>query len=621
MSETIIQLSEKNSVSSSNSLTSNGDFEVTLKDKVVIRNNDRVDLKSVFVDSVSASQGKISVEEDITDGFVEVVPYIYNWTTAEKNYNDAGVADPGQLANQPDGKVYYASSKVNSKDAALRAYTTIAIASHREAAMKGNVAITIQYTRNDGTLEKFKIQIPTMSKYQQQLFIYKEIDRANTTTPASANTFSDSAFVNYKQLAGANADPSQSMVLLDPSVDTLQNDYNISVGFLKQGNPTQNRDAIEGFCSSLSPNVGNMRTSKTSTAQAGGIIHPRKKKQSFKVNKGEYLLSELCELIGDQITSNGVLTIDEPMDSALLTSDLQIKAEEGIASTNTEDFIYYVAEDASNVFRYANNITSNYFIGSDQFGLVADSATNKAKFIATHSNIYDTNGTVSIAYVKDGTRADADLYQANKNGGIAITDLSPSDLWDKLGFTGTDTAQQPSIIAKVVDGKSISSDNIDAMGIYAIDSTEGVITTGATKGIAGAIVKVDGGAAVFDKVQDVDGLHVATTTTTQIFAQTSQAVGVQVGGFFKIQVDLGINNDLVSSDNIQTNIQGVISKYFSQESYTSDMGSGSVSYVHRGADTFISRVRVRILDSDDKVDQNIQGDNTVFLSITRAEPE
>lgn len=624
MSQTIIQLSEKNSISNKNSLTPNGDFEITLRDKVEIRDGDRVDLKSVFIDSVQASEGKITVEEDV-NGYVEVVPYIYNWQTADKDYNNNGVGDATTLENQPDGKHYFASEKVAVKDANLRKYNSIVLC--REFQNDDGspepmrpVVITLEYTRNDGNKDTFKITIPDGNE-ENQLIIHNDPNPPIPNDPTQS--YQPGAIVEFVNTAGSD-DPAKSMRLVSPSADDLERNYNVSTGFLG-GTPSQDDDVFQGFTTGSigdrenQPNPTNMGTSDPVPAVNGGILHPRKKQKNFTVNKGEYFMSELCEIISDQITSNGVLNT-RPMENALLTSDLQIKTEEGILNTNTTDFIYYVAEDGSNVFKYANNISTDYFVGTDQFGLVADNATAKAKFVSLHSNLYDNNGSVVVKYIKDGTRANANLFQANKNGGVVITDLSPPDFWEKLGFGQADTATQKSIISHTTPGVVLTKGNINALGVYKMDSVEGVNTTGATTGIADAIVKVSGNNAVFDKVQDVDGLNVNTNTTTQIFAQTGQTQAVQRDGYYKIRVDLGINNDLVSDRHLQNNIQGVISKYFSTNSYTSDMGTGSISYIHRGQSTFISRVRVRILDGEDNIDGNIGDDNTVFLAITRAEP-
>ncbi len=634
MSETIIQLSEKSSVASLNTLTANGDFEITLKDKVVVNDGDRVDLKSVFVDSVASSEGKITVDEDITDGFVEVIPYILNWTATDKNYNNAGVGDATELQNQPDGKVYYACTKINQRDLNLRKYESIAIAVYDDrganpnsgnnpSPIVGGCTITISYTRNDGTKDTFKIPIPENTN-SDQIYVVKTAEVASKLS-AGDNTPTTivvpEAFPNYKATGGGN-DPRASMVLVSPSSEQLADQFNISSGFIDAGVQSQTPDLDEGFSSQLPTDSPYGTGTSTAVPELdGGFLHPRKKQVSFSVNKGEYYMSELCEIISDQITANGTLTT-RPMNSALLTSDKQIKDEEGIPTdgSNTTTFIYYCSEDGSNVFRYANNVTNDFFIGSDQFGLVSDDATQKAKFVALHSSLYDNNGTVVVKYLKDGTRAGANLFQANKNGGVVISDLSPAPFWEKLGFGKADTPTHKSVFAKVVDGITLTKAGLNNLGVFSIDSTESVTTTGATKGIADAVVKTSGGNAVFDKVQDVNNLNIATQTTSQIFAQTGMTQSIQRDGYFKIRVDLGIQNDLVSNYQLENNIQGVISKYFSQDSYTSDMGQGSISYIHRGQPTFISRVRVRILNSNDDVDPNIGPDNTVFLSITRNQP-
>ena len=159
MSQTIIQLSEKNSPDNVN--RDNGDYEIVLKgDPVVIRDGARIDLKYVFIDSVESDEGKIVVEEDITDGFVEVVPYIFNWTTENKNYNEQGAGNDVQLQNQPDGKAYFASAPIKVKNVAYRSYNSICVACQdQDKGPMKTCNIKIGYKRNDGLDDTFTIPI------------------------------------------------------------------------------------------------------------------------------------------------------------------------------------------------------------------------------------------------------------------------------------------------------------------------------------------------------------------------------------------------------------------------------------------------------------------------------
>jgi hypothetical protein len=63
----IIELREKDSTSTNN----NGDFNISLKQPVIMENGDSLILKSCFIDSVEANDNKIKITDDIT-GFYNI---------------------------------------------------------------------------------------------------------------------------------------------------------------------------------------------------------------------------------------------------------------------------------------------------------------------------------------------------------------------------------------------------------------------------------------------------------------------------------------------------------------------------------------------------------------------
>ena len=99
-----------------------------------------------------------------------------------------------------------------------------------------------------------------------------------------------------------------------------------------------------------------------------------------------------------------------------------------------------------------------------------------------------------------------------------------------------------------------------------------------------------------------------------------QEVGSSIlddGAFYKISVDMGIRTDIIGNSNNNT-ITSVISKFYSQNSYTSSYSEGSIPYQHNSTEPiYINDIRVRILDPNNKISTSVGNKNTVFLEVIK----
>ena len=76
---------------------------------------------------------------------------------------------------------------------------------------------------------------------------------------------------------------------------------------------------------------------------------------------------------------------------------------------------------------------------------------------------------------------------------------------------------------------------------------------------------------------------------------------------------------MISSEKVDANIQGLVNRYYSQNSYTSSDGS-NIEYTHRGEPMLLSSVGCRILNPDHTL-ATVGGDSTIFLMITKRQAE
>ena len=107
--------------------------------------------------------------------------------------------------------------------------------------------------------------------------------------------------------------------------------------------------------------------------------------------------------------------------------------------------------------------------------------------------------------------------------------------------------------------------------------------------------------------------------TTPIRAEKSQLLNLLDGGYYLIDIDTKLQNEMISSDSNTTTIQGIVNRYYSQNSYTSSDGS-NISYTHRGQPMLLSSVGVRILNPDHTL-ASVGGDSTVFIMVQKQQGE
>jgi len=114
-------------------------------------------------------------------------------------------------------------------------------------------------------------------------------------------------------------------------------------------------------------------------------------------------------------------------------------------------------------------------------------------------------------------------------------------------------------------------------------------------------------------------ITVIGAATTEIVASTPKLLNLIDNGYFLVEIDGKIQNELISSTNIKSTIQGIVNKYYNLNSYTSSDGS-NIFYEHRGEPITMSSLRVRILNPDMTL-ADVGSDTTVFLSVVKSQEE
>jgi len=601
----IIELREKEATSTYN----NGDFTTNLKEPIQLNEGDSLILKSCFIDSVEANDNKIKINDDIT-GYVEICPYICDWYTTGKEYN-GGVIGLDITDFFPNGKIFTASRALNpTPPANLKIYNYINVPIKNGYVGKwGGVSIQFSYKdyeNNDATLN---IDVPELdaNKLEFNFNIQKDTPGGN-----------GGAFVDY---IGTSTNPANDMTLLSDKSELI-NKYNIDIEeFLN------NAPAVFG--------VFGFGPSSPAGASTGGYLQPFKKQIPFIVKQGNYTQADLCQIINEQISDNRKLGFDsftgafQPSQSNLLMSNTQIRRELNLPNL-AADKLYYVSEDGQDVFDfpYADpSLNPDYWVGSDQLEFVYDSTLDRVKIISSHMALNDDSGNPINKFIYPTTGPISDQYLiANKNSGVLITDLQPANFWaDNLGFLSYDTPQRKSVISKHITVPNFTKGNITDMSIYKwkADPSEildGVKTTGQLTSTASCVERVAAGVATFWIVPAIPvDLVSSTTDTTAIYSNKDLKSSVENDGYYLIEISGITNNNFISENDINNNLQAIVSKYFNVGSYTSGNQDSGILYTHKGAPMNIQNLKVRILDSNKELSQNIGPDNTIFISVIRGQ--
>ena len=275
----------------------------------------------------------------------------------------------------------------------------------------------------------------------------------------------------------------------------------------------------------------------------------------------------------------------------------------------------------SSGLKYNATPNPNYIVGATQVNLDYDPAQKVFAFKYAHTPVY-SSGQEIVKYSKVGT----DIRVETKASGIIFKRLSayikgsPTNLFDFwsniLGFN-VDPTDPTSMIPTL----SMKVDSVITPACikpnFTPDIEDGLNVTGAYQGIADMININNDPANVLNTLP----ILATSTITTPINAHTSTLSNVDRFGYYIIEIDSKFKNQYLTPDNNFRNIQSVVSRYYSINSYTSGTSEGSIVYTHQGSPVMLESFKIRILDSTKELATNIGTDNTVFLEIIKAPKE
>ena len=383
---------------------------------------------------------------------------------------------------------------------------------------------------------------------------------------------------------------------------------------------------------------------------------------SMSLPAGKYGAVELGQLIGRQFSKvdlSGDINAQPSnvINNKLLKSSRQMREELNALGKNDE--VHFVrARDGGSIFQLKtkraapfadDSEEANYFVGTNEFGLVYDESMNMMHIDLMHMPLLDVSrrdqgGLAETRIYRNSLGAE---FSGKAYSGIYIKNLTPNTLWSKsfkfdldrtmatfreaaVNFGGVvGTALVP--IFDVSDGK----DNRLIPGINITSELDGIDMAVIKKrtGASGGPPQTAANTQTFELVPTLntatvnytDYLAATTTGHMSIFASGTIANDGYEGagdgasqGYYQIEVDVGgVKTNFRGKDRSNNKVMSIISKYYSSTNYLSSYDEGSTEYFHKGKEPLtITKARIRVLDPDGSVSLMNQ-DNTVFLKISK----
>ena len=614
MSETtILELRQKNSTD----IERNGIYTTNLETPIQIEEGDQVNVKAIYLDTSESSAGLISLEDPV-DIDMEIALYIQNYNYDQK----------------------YTTNITNTQEE-LRQYPNLTTPSGRTPADRGDNAIwwLAQHQENNsdliwGVLKCKLILLPGVTEIKKITIQFKYLPTGAggvpTIFPLNLPNTKQDKFPPDLFAAGIGAvEWEQYEEILDRG-DTIFNLQRFPLKFtIPSGDytPGELADIMTIEMSNIEKlgNVDDLYDNKAATTPSTKTQWPAMNPFLTTILKND---RDLQLLAAEEAVSLGQAFVNAT-DYKTTTGDL-----------SGTFYMSYNITGMKGEFDIGGGGTFNpsldKYIGGNQVGLIFNQSTNKLEF-NLHFPIY-----VNPSAVGNNDAVPGVLYNAIENdapefiavptqmplrySGAAFTKLEPADFWErKLGFENF-------CIAEVHNAKChypTAGDNIpNQNNSFTIQAADGVNITGAFPSLDVGVIK-SGTKYSTPPTADIETDSVTSISNPAIWSINSTKTfnnSVAAEGYFLVDVSPNFNQNLIGgagSGQNSKSTQSIVNRYYTQNSFTSDQGAGSINYTHTGAPEMLSNFQVRVLNPDrSAVDPTIlQDKNTVFVEVIKPKKE
>jgi len=569
-------------------VNNNGDYELNLLEPVYINQGDTIEIKNVFIDTRKTSaEGTITITDDI-NAELDIYKYIIDHTAE----NDA-------QTDLTRGRDYFGTLKADHPTANKYLLSKSIGATQLERVDSLNFLVSNQFP-GDESFRSIGVSFVYINASNEPGNFSISISR-NTAEGWFDSIIDTSVVINFPI----------TPIVIQPN--TLKFAPNTDI-WGKSGIVQRQK----WFWDPVSLNNNKYDSVPTGTSDkpyneqdismATGFAAYTEKLQ-FTVKAGQYTPDNLATLVTKNLSVIQGNKIDIKNGKTLTTC----------GTFNKDENFGFVNELGTDYFEVSN--TNAFWLGSNQISLIYNQLQSKFEFDYLHMPFYseilpqgsaETNGAIVNKVIEvpindpnDPTKNTTSNVIVGSAGGILISSWTSSFFQDILGFT-TDN------LVSINDYKivKISGQDVHLPVFGVIDGVN------STSGFAGLDTIVKKTIPTWYLEPPLKDLESSTDITSSILAfNVIQPQQEEQFAYYNVQLEAGFNTDYLLSNNVKRNINCIVSKYYSVDSYTIFEGQG-VIYEHVGQPQMLSRMKVRILDPDFN-NPNIGTDNTMILLLNQ----
>jgi hypothetical protein len=545
----------------------NGDFATQLRRPIVLEQGDQIVVNKSIIDSRGANAGKVVLEEDTTIGF-HFYYYIVNFDTDQKYSNFARSTLKTQA--DVDNNYYIACGKESPAGYEVMELTGISYGIIDGAKVKATLTAVLQYTDLGG----IQIRHPILLTYNGNIGRY---ERTNLTLRAR-RTGNKPPYSVFEDVTDDN-------VLINAGTDKGQ--LNLQTQVLPNG--------VQYF--------------------------PVINEKSIVMPKGNYTPADFAERFTRLMTLNGT-DVEFGGFEGTTNNPLLVSTDDPIL-TNQNELLFLNMKNGVEYFYYAGTVAppNPRFVGTNEFELQVDADTNRFKWNYTHFPYYDS-GVESVRYNEIGNTNKYQLISSYSgilfHGFFSTQNIDGKqveiDLWEKqLGFNTSSLSVGAS---QYINNPSLGV----VVPNFGSNPEVGKQVTSGNVGIDVGVVKdTNNGRNVID-LSGNSGLTTNINETEPIFASGDIAATNFDFGYYLLELQGGIQTDLITNNSMKTNIFSVVGRYYENQNYTTGTSADAIIYQHNGATQYLNAMRVRILNSDFNVPDDLGPDCSCFIQHIKAPP-
>ena len=656
---TIIRLRQ----AESSSISSNGDYNVTLKEGVTIEEGDQVRVHSVILDTATESVISLDVDTRVNMGVAKYITNYQQFADAPVPYAvEHYVASAADQIPMPDLKNYYASTLhdlAGSTNYHVQGLTIFSNSTDILRSFGGFESVWEYYEAGTNKYKTINITIPSVS-------IISHLEYAVVVPFGPDNKgIIISGEVKGKWFRCIHPTKDHRGDLPNRTQPWDGFEFDVPVG--EQIEPKKQDIYYSAICYG---NAGN------AISDASSIMNIYEEECSFILPRGSYEPAEIAQIFNDNMTKiNSLGTIGNdydnssnpkrfgfPVNNPFLTTfgQAQKKITDEFAPTASPLYLNPNVNIGAGILTATNLLkpvipqtaADDRFIGANQVSMNYDTNLKKLNFDSIHFPIYTIPSGSSVAVPSitypTGTLAPAGTDPIPKEpivsyGGIGFTYLTALEI-----IKSADTSVTPNL--PEVTGKN--TDLFTQLGLTGMTIDVGhdtntillndnsttvyplVITDQLGKNITGALPSIDvvvpktafvpsGGSASpgFTKPVTED---TETSLTTPLLSTRTFDTSDNDEGYLMLDIGIKFPQKMIggyegSDQTTSNNIQAVIGKFYTAGNFLQSQNQGEIVYTHVGIPQMINELSVRILHPDFSTPSNEELGplNSVFLEVIK----